>query len=56
MIFSIGPFVILGTIFGSKITKSDDDKKEGITRYKKIITRVLHLLFNEHSLCNHFLN
>lgn len=35
--FSIGPFVILGTILGSKITKSDDDKKEKIARYKKII-------------------
>ena len=34
--FSVGPFIILGTILGSKITKSDDDKAEKITRYKKI--------------------
>ena len=36
-IYIIGPFVFLGTIFGSKITKSDNDKRERISRYKKII-------------------
>ncbi len=34
-IYIIGPFVFLGTIFGSKITRSDNDKPERIIRYKK---------------------
>lgn len=34
-IYIIGPFVFLGTIFGSKITRSDNDKSERIIRYKK---------------------
>ncbi|MBO4980906.1 MAG: C39 family peptidase [Lachnospiraceae bacterium] len=45
-IFSVGPFVILGTILGSKITKSDDDKKERITRYKKIVNMgIIFIIF-----------
>ncbi|MGN0318521.1 MAG: C39 family peptidase [Lachnospira sp.] len=33
--FSIGPFIILGTILGSKITKADDDKNDKSLRYKR---------------------